>query len=99
MNKKMSPAMIGAFVLGAVALIVIAILVFGSGRLFRQTRNFVLYFDTSVNGLRVGAPVKLKGVEIGSVKDIRIQVGQGTAADTPRDHRNRLEKVDPKGSG
>ena len=81
MNKKISPAMIGAFVLGAVALIVIAILVFGSGRLFRQTRSFVLYFDNSVNGLRVGAPVKLKGVEIGSVKDIRILVGQGTAAD------------------
>ena len=81
MNKKISPAVIGAFVLGAVALIVIAILVFGSGRLFRQAKNFVLYFDTSVNGLRVGAPVKLKGVEIGSVKDIRIQVGQGTAAD------------------
>jgi paraquat-inducible protein B len=81
MNKKISPAMIGAFVLGAIALIVIAILVFGSGRLFRQTRNFVLYFDTSVNGLRVGAPVKVKGVEIGSVKDIRLLVGQGTAGD------------------
>ena len=39
MNKKMSPAVIGAFVLGAVALIIIAILVFGSGRLFRQTRD------------------------------------------------------------
>src|SRR5215475_11161584 len=77
MNKKMSPAMIGAFVLGAVALIVIAILVFGSGRLFRQTREFVLYFDNSVNGLRVGAPVKFKGVEIGSVKDIRLQLEEG----------------------
>jgi paraquat-inducible protein B len=77
MNKKISPAMIGAFVLGAVALIVIAILVFGSGRLFRQTREFVLYFDDSVNGLRVGAPVKLKGVEIGSVKDIRLQLEKG----------------------
>ena len=81
MNKKISPAMIGAFVLGAVALIVIAILVFGSGRLFRQTREFVLYFEHSVNGLRIGAPVKIKGVEIGSVKDIRLLVGQGTAGD------------------
>ena len=77
MNKKISPAVIGAFVLGAVALIVIAIMVFGSGRLFRQTREFVLYFDNSVNGLRVGAPVKFKGVEIGSVKDIRLQLEKG----------------------
>jgi paraquat-inducible protein B len=74
MNKKISSAMIGAFVLGAVALVIIAIMVFGSGRLFRQTREFVLYFENSVNGLRVGAPVKFKGVEIGSVKDIRLQL-------------------------
>jgi paraquat-inducible protein B len=77
MNKKISPTLIGVFVIGAVALIVIAILVFGSGRLFRQSKDFVLYFDNSVNGLRIGAPVKFKGVEVGSVKDIRLQLEKG----------------------
>jgi paraquat-inducible protein B len=74
MNKKISPTLIGAFVVGALALLVIAVIVFGSGQLFRHTRDFVLYFENSVNGLRVGAPVKFKGVEIGSVKDIRLQL-------------------------
>jgi len=81
MRKKISPAMIGAFVVGAVVLIVAAIVIFGSGRLFRQTREFVLYFDNSVNGLRVGAPVKVKGVEVGAVKDIRLQLEKSSAVD------------------
>jgi phospholipid/cholesterol/gamma-HCH transport system substrate-binding protein len=73
--------MIGAFVVGAVALVVVAVIVFGSGRLFRQTRDFVLYFDNSVNGLRIGAPVKFKGVEVGSVKNILLQLGSGQQID------------------
>lgn len=76
MNKKVSPTLIGTFVVGAVALIVIAVLAFGSGRLFRQTKEFVLYFDSSVNGLRVGAPVKFRGVEVGSVKEILLRLEQ-----------------------
>ena len=78
MKKKISPTLIGAFVVGAMVLLVLAVVVFGSGRLFRQTRAFVLYFDTSVNGLRIGAPVKFKGVEIGAVKDIRLQLEKVT---------------------
>jgi len=97
--NKTRPAMIGAFVLGAVALIVIAIVIFGSGRLFRQTRDFVLYFDNSVNGLHVGAPVKLKGVEIGAVKDIRLQVGPNTQVDKiPVIIEIDLEKLTSRGA-
>jgi paraquat-inducible protein B len=99
MNKKISPAVIGAFVLGAVTLIVIAILVFGSGRLFRQTRDFVLYFDNSVNGLRIGAPVKVKGVPIGSVKDIRLQLERGgTVNKIPVIIEIDLEKLTSRGA-
>jgi phospholipid/cholesterol/gamma-HCH transport system substrate-binding protein len=98
-NRKISPAMIGAFVLGALALIVITVLVFGSGRLFRQTREFVLYFDNSVNGLRIGAPVKFKGVEIGSVKDIRLQLEKGKEVDKiPVIIQIDLEKLTSRGA-
>jgi paraquat-inducible protein B len=75
MNKKVSPTLIGVFVVGALALTVAVVLILGSGRLFLHSRDFVLYFDGSVNGLRVGAAVKFKGVEIGAVKSILLQLG------------------------
>jgi paraquat-inducible protein B len=70
----------------------------GSGRLFRQTREFVLYFDTSVNGLRVGAPVKFKGVEIGAVKDIRLQMEKGQVNKIPVIVEIDLEKLTSRGA-
>lgn len=76
MLKRARPELIGAFVLGAVALVVAAVVILGSGRLFRKTYNFVLFFDSNVNGLRVGAPVKFRGVEIGRVTDIRLSISQ-----------------------
>lgn len=74
MSRKFSPAAVGAFVVGAVILTVIAVVVLGSGRFFRTTYTYVLYFTGDVNGLNVGAPVKLKGVEIGSVSAIKLNV-------------------------
>ena len=84
MSKRPSAAMIGAFVLGAIGLAVLSVVLFGSGRLFRETVPFVLSFSGSVNGLNVGAPVKFKGVEIGSVTDVRLTLGEGTAAPVTR---------------
>jgi paraquat-inducible protein B len=77
MNRRVSPTLIGAFVVGAVLLAVAAVVVIGSGRYFRRTYPFVLYFPGSVNGLRAGAAVKFRGVEIGSVEDIRILLEPG----------------------
>ena len=76
MSRRANPMWVGAFVLGAAALAVAAIAVFGSGRLFRETHAFVLYFQGSVNGLNIGAPVKFKGVEVGSVKRIMVRFEQ-----------------------
>ena len=70
-GRRANPAVIGAFVLGAVALGAAAVVVWGSGRFFRHTVTFVSYFGGSVNGLNLGAPVKLRGVQIGSVTQIR----------------------------
>jgi len=76
MGKKANPAVIGAFVVGAVVLAVIGVALFGSGRLFRTVFPYVVYFSGDVNGLKVGAPVKFKGVEIGSVRDVLINVSE-----------------------
>ena len=74
LKQRVSPALIGAFVLGAVLLAVTAVVLIGSGRYFHRSSPFVLYVPGSVNGLRVGAPVKFRGVEVGSVEDIRIRL-------------------------
>src|SRR5208282_4872956 len=74
MGKKTNPAIVGAFVLGAIALAVLAVIALGSGRLFQKRYEYVLFFQGSVNGLRVGAPVKFKGVEIGSVTRILVNL-------------------------
>ncbi len=70
-NKKTSLA-IGAFILGALLLVFIALLFFSGGRLFAQKERVIMYFDGSVQGLQIGAPVKLKGVILGEITDIQI---------------------------
>ena len=72
MSKKVNKTVIGVFVTGALVLLMVAIVVFGSGDLFKRTNKFVLYFDGSVKGLSLGAPVVFRGVNIGTVKDISL---------------------------
>ena len=74
MSQKANPTLIGAFVLGALVLVVVGALLFGKGLFFAPKREqFVIYFPDSVNGLNVGAPVKVKGVTVGTVRDVRVQ--------------------------
>ena len=84
MGKKANPAIVGAFVLGAVALAVLGVLVFGSGRWFKTTIDSVMYFPGSVDGLSNGAPVKFKGVDIGTVTNIQLVLSAGKKGPTAR---------------
>jgi paraquat-inducible protein B len=74
MAKRASPTAVGGFVVSAVVLIIGAVLVFGSGKFFHQSHPFVCLFKGSVNGLKIGAPVKFRGVQIGEVTAIRLRL-------------------------
>jgi paraquat-inducible protein B len=73
MSVFSNKTMIGVFVLGAVALAVGAIVALGSGLMFTKKYSCIMFFENSVSGLEVGAPVVFRGVPIGSVKEISIE--------------------------
>jgi paraquat-inducible protein B len=72
MAKQANRMMIGGFVVLALIILAVSLVVFGSGKFFKNTQKFVLYFDESVKGLDIGAPVLFKGVAVGSVTSVTI---------------------------
>ena len=74
MARQPNKTLIGAFVVGAVALAVAGLFIFSSGKFLKERRTFVLYFDGSLKGLDVGAPINFKGIKVGSVTDIKVQL-------------------------
>jgi len=74
MAKRVSSTAIGTFVIASLAILVTAVVVVGSGRLFRKPVQFVCLFQGDLNGLKVGASVKVRGVQIGSVASIRLRL-------------------------
>jgi paraquat-inducible protein B len=73
MSKQANKTLIGGFVVGATALIIAGVLIFGSGQFFIETRRYVVCFEESVQGLNIGAPVVFRGVKIGTVTDILLR--------------------------
>ena len=78
MSKKANPAVIGAFVTGALILLISGLIFFGSGLLFSERQTFVLFFNSSLKGLEKGSPVTFRGVPIGQVKKISILIDPAT---------------------
>ncbi len=74
MAKGANTTRIGAFVLVGILLVVAAISIFGSGRLFRESRQFSMNFSASMQGLSRGSPVMFSGVPVGEVTDIILRL-------------------------
>jgi len=72
MSTRANPTAIGAFVVGALALAVVGLVTLGGLQLFKKELPFVLFFEGSLGGLDVGAPVEIRGVKIGTVTRIRL---------------------------
>ena len=78
MSKKINTTSIGLFIVTGLALGVTGLLLFSSSKLFTRTRDLIVYFDESLNGLNEGAPVKFRGVTVGSVKRVMVRFNQAT---------------------
>ena len=73
MKTKVSPAVVGAFVIGGFALLFLALMSFGGVSFFSKPQRFIVLFNESIHGLDLGSPVKLRGVRVGRVVDLNIR--------------------------
>lgn len=83
MAKPPSKTLIGAFVVGAVALVVVAVALFGSGKFLAERPRFVMYFPGTVNGLEIGSPVQFRGVKIGEVAEVSAKIDRNLSVVIP----------------
>ncbi len=66
--------MIGIFVILSLVLFMTAIVIFGGSKFFSKENLVITYFEGSLQGLNVGAPVTYRGVTVGQVKEIKIHI-------------------------
>ena len=76
MSKQANPKLVGAFVLGAIALLVSAVILLADGGFWRDRPSYIMYFEGSATGLQVGSLVVFRGVKIGTVQSIGLSVDQ-----------------------
>ncbi|HEY3856483.1 MAG TPA: MlaD family protein [Verrucomicrobiae bacterium] len=76
MSQKANPTYVGLFFVTGLALSLAGLLLFSARSLFHQQNKDILYFNASLKGLNPGAPVKFRGVTIGSVIEIMIRHNQ-----------------------
>ena len=82
MRRTANKSLIGAFVVGGIILFIAAFVLLGAGSFSGVKPNALAYFQDSVSGLDIGAPVKFRGVTIGKVSQVLLR----TANQSPSDY-------------
>jgi paraquat-inducible protein B len=77
-RRRASPFLIGAFVVGAAAVLAIALIALPGNHWFKKPQRAVMFFTGSVYGLQKGAPVVFRGVHVGDVTEIRVYYDRKT---------------------
>jgi len=79
MARRFNPRLVGAFVLAATVLGVLAAIWLGSNRVFQRKVRFVVVFSQEIAGLEIDSPVKFRGVPVGRVASIHLSIGSPEA--------------------
>jgi len=74
------PALLGLFVVVALALLFVTVFIVAGGRLLTGKQKVVMFFNGSIYGLQVGAPVVFRGVRLGSVSSIGVAYDRASNA-------------------
>ena len=75
---KRNALLIGAFVIVALVMAVIGALWLSGNNLFKKQQEAMIFYKGNASGLYVGAPVTFRGVAIGQVESIGIEVDRET---------------------
>jgi paraquat-inducible protein B len=81
MRRTANKSLIGAFVVGGIILFTLAFILLGAGSFSGVKPNALAYFQDSVSGLDIGAPVKFRGVTIGKVSQVLLRTANQAPAD------------------
>jgi paraquat-inducible protein B len=79
MRRSANMTLIGAFVAGGILLIITAVILLGAGSFTGSKPEAIAYFEDSVSGLDIGAPVKFRGVTIGKVSQVLLHTSGQSA--------------------
>src|SRR5215468_10915378 len=70
MEENKRYARLGIFVVMSLVIMAAVLFLLGGRKLFQPTFTFETYFNESVAGLELGAPVRFRGVPLGQVSEI-----------------------------